>query len=184
MPISVFCPSCNKESQVNDELAGKRATCRACGQVVTIPVVSTSETNAAQLAPKQSIAPSAPLTPQSASLYLIGGIDGESSPSHQVSAAESDASVRSKGLLQMLLNIEIWEGVVALGLIAVSLGFSGLVPLVFLFVGTILCIDCLYVGNRTNRLLALFGLGIAAILWATHFLSISHVRRQLEDWFA
>jgi len=38
MPIAVTCPGCKKIYRVKDEIAGKRAKCSSCGNVLTIPV--------------------------------------------------------------------------------------------------------------------------------------------------
>lgn len=56
MPISVTCPSCGKNHQVQDAMAGMQARCN-CGHVITVPFA------AAAAGPSQTpVAPATPIT--------------------------------------------------------------------------------------------------------------------------
>jgi predicted Zn finger-like uncharacterized protein len=64
MPITISCPSCNKEYRVDDKLAGKKVKCRECGTPIS---VGAAESSSAGTRPPESArsAEEAPASQQS-----------------------------------------------------------------------------------------------------------------------
>jgi predicted Zn finger-like uncharacterized protein len=53
MPIRITCPNCQSRILVPESLAGKKGRCKACKQVLTVPLLPASNSSSAETAPPQ-----------------------------------------------------------------------------------------------------------------------------------
>jgi ribosomal protein S27E len=132
MPIDFQCPGCERKFSVPDNMAGSRAKCKTCGQVVAVPttIAASSASRIKITAPKLPVA----AAPSTSSLDdVLDDLVGQAaqakalapSPAHYESAAAPAKSRRRTGpsISQRFLNGGFLAGCTSFGILALAWGF-------------------------------------------------------------